>query len=660
MVRLRRGDMSCSFLVDEKGRTMIGPQSDRALNENGGNSVAFSAAAGEGRGEKQRRLLTSPIHPIFLYWTDGAKRSLPFALFKSVSLRRSASRFGAALEGWNTPDTIFHILGGSTALNCKLLDDKCRMEEVLKGKPYIPKTRSFDITKEGWEGTLKEEFGGGEGEHRCSDQCTSSFLILKPSLGLKQHGILIFPRCASHLPSALSHVSNLIRPGGLKGRYETWVVQEYVREPLCLSGLDLGMCWGSQQDEWMKDEKWRELLIAPTATIVEKGKLAASKKISGSLGAQMRRVAPSSSPRSKKSSSSSPPSGSPSSSPPRSPLPSSFPPSKIIHTLSPSSPFLPSDSSFPVSIFGLHKLHFRLFAMLRYDARKEREEVYCCNLVKVYHATKPWAWVEKRGGKGKGEERKEQDEPPAEDNTAAETYFVAASSPSVSPSSPLFPPLSSLPSSSLRFSPAFSSPSLDWHCSISKYLSMRLAHDIFPAEKMKEMIEKMRRIMVDTMQEAARRGGFQPCGEFTSPPSSSSSSSQPGLSSSYFQFLGYDFLWDTTQGKPVLLEINNNVGQGLMSQETMGRQMEKESGEVYGHSNAQYEEMQTYWQQHYRKPFVEGVMKINVDRFHSNEVLPLGASEPVRLMSSPPKPDENCWILADVRERQPPTAKEKQ
>ncbi len=280
------------------------------------------------------------------------------------------------------------------------------------------------------------------------------------------------------------------------------------------------------------------------------------------------------------------------------------------------------------------------------------------------------------------------------DFDAAASYFLAQNRPSSSVSPSVFPPsLSSLPPSVLSFSPSFSSPASSPSISVSKYLAMRLAHHIFPEKQLKGMMEQMSDIVKDTLRTAIDAGGFYPAGHFqrgatatavavgddtassaSAPTSSAAAASESdqvssvsavaGLSSTYFQFLGYDFLYDTHLHIPILLEVNNNVGQGLMSAEVMSKQCsDATKGECYGLSNSQYGRMREYWRTHFRQPFVEGAMRINVDGFTPNSTAAAASAaaatptpafpEPPRLPSSPPAASDQCWVLVDVYKRPP-------
>jgi hypothetical protein len=204
----------------------------------------------------------------------------------------------------------------------------------------------------------------------------------------------------------------------------------------------------------------------------------------------------------------------------------------------------------------------------------------------------------------------------------------------------------------------------------------------------------MAAIVVDSVREAIEAGGLQPSGQFTrlvegedgenalagSAPTSNvprsrggiplhmaaAAALRPGLAECYFQFLGYDFLIDTAGGDtgaapvPVLLEVNHNVGQGIPSQEKLARQVARD-GRAYGHSNAQHQRRRDYWRQHFRMPFVEGALRINLDAFQADPTV--AASAPVApppfddcshipLPSSPPSAADNCWIHADTYYRE--------
>lgn len=165
--RLRRGDTQCSFLANEQQRPVVARDNDRAFNPACKNSFATAAAGGNAEAASAsavapaasraaQPVLNTPTRPLVLYWTDGAKRTIPFLLLKSVALRRGASRLGlpAPADGVPCPpsirpDPLTLVLGGSNALDAKLLDDKCMMQRLLVHKAYVPATASFDITHQG-------------------------------------------------------------------------------------------------------------------------------------------------------------------------------------------------------------------------------------------------------------------------------------------------------------------------------------------------------------------------------------------------------------------------------------------------------------------------------------------------------------------------------
>lgn len=720
--RLRRGDMQCSFLIDEKQRPAVSKDNDRIFNAAGNNSF-LTAAAANADGSKAAAasavvpVLSTPTQPMLLYWTDGAKRTLPFLLLKSVALRRGAARLGitpSAAKEPITPDVLVRVLGGSNALDAKLLDDKCLMQRLLAHKSYVPYTDSFDITKAGWEAVVERAFlprGSAQSTsaaaasssssstaaaHTCTPSCSTDFLIFKPSLGHKQRGIKILPRCSLQFAAACSWVQSQMRPGGLKGRFETWVVQEYCMQPLTLSGMDIGLIW-EHGEKWKQSGEWRKMMHVIPATTA-----AANEATNGQPVPSAKRAAPTSKAASSSSSSSAAAAAAPA-------------PSTIRHTLTPSFPYLPSDSSRPVLARGLFKLHFRLYAMVVFDASTGRYETYYSNLSKVYHATEQMAEIELQQPLPPASADSNASEQQKRDYDAAAAYLFAQSSPDAAEPSKPFPPLSSLSPSILTLRSAFSTPSLSADISVSKYLTMRLAHHIFPAEKLATMFAAFAEIVKDTVRETVAAGGMRPVGGWNkmpasaeasraektkaaatsspaaataaeteeateeedddesaaldrspSPPASSSASSAapssaassgppPGLSHSYFQFLGYDFLWDTASHRALLLEVNNNVGQGLMSQQTMEKQSSEATGGVeYGLSNAQYGLMRDYWRAQFRVPFVEGAMKINVDRLGKSPQAATATRmrpEAPRLPCTPPNLEENCWVLIDVIDR---------
>ncbi len=468
--------------MDERQRAVVSRDNDRAFNPGGKNSFAAAAASSNANAASASSaqaatasavvpVLSTPTRPLLLYWTDGAKRTLPFLLLKAVALRRGAARLGlpAPAEGSSSasspirPDRLVQILGGSNALDAQLLDDKCRMQALLAHKKYVPHTESFDITREGWEEVLRKAFrpGGLEPQpqsgdddssngastatisveaevssHLCTLSCSSRFLILKPSLGHKQRGILILPHCLLHLPTALIHTRAQRRPGGFKGVFESWVVQQYVMQPLTISGADIGLLY--EEGETMKRKEggraWRKMITAPRAANANaNANVNANANANGSSNASAPIFSPRSSP--------SPPAAAFSSSSSSSSS-SAAAPSSIRHTLSPSLPFLPSDSGFSVLARGLFKLHFRLYAMVCFDARTGGCRTFYCNLAKIYHAKEHMAEIQLQ-------HHKRQLLPPtpplmllsssssaASDFDSAASYFLAPNR----PSSPVFPP----------------------------------------------------------------------------------------------------------------------------------------------------------------------------------------------------------------------------
>jgi hypothetical protein len=520
-------------------------------------------------------------------------------------------------------------------------------------------------------------------------------------------------------------------------------------QPLCLSGADLGLLYeeGEAIKKELEGKGWRRMITSEqTAVTVAAGDTAPSATATTTKPVQRQ---PSRSPvrspvrtaaRSPVRASVRMRSAAVAPAPPVSAVPaaaasaafaassssSSLSPSSTVtsagvirHTLTPSSPYLPSDSGSAVLARGLFKLHFRFYALVRYRVHDDTFETYWCNLSKVYHAPEHLAEIKMQPPPMQQQQKPSADpsasaaspsssSSPAADFDAAAGYFLAQNRPPLSASapSPLFPSLSSLPPSVLTFSPAFHSPSLSFPISVSKYLSMRLAHHIFPPDRLTGMMQAMATIVADTVRTAIDGGGFYPCGHFERPvppkPSEAAGDATPaaarppvpGLASaSYFQFLGYDFLWDTLRDQPVLLEVNNNVGQGLMSQEVMSKQtvvgtatatsiaaadtattaqpqpqqqqqQQQHQQTYYGLSNAQYSRMRDYWRTHFRLPFVEGAMRVNVDALSRDSegrvraspapsTLAGATAEPPRLPSSPPAPSDLCWVLADVYQRPP-------
>ena len=213
---------------------------------------------------------------------------------------------------------------------------------------------------------------------------------------------------------------------------------------------------------------------------------------------------------------------------------------------------------------GLHKVHFRVYALLRHDSTRDEYALFICRLFKLYHAEAPSARILP------GREKEE---------TAARLLTAMANTQAS------FLPLSSMssPDSSVVscHEPASASQS------ISNNLAMRLGNDILSPQLVSFLFSLFTPIVVDCISLALPQ--LQP---------------YPHMSTLAFQLYGFDFLFDTARRQAVLLEVNDNVGQGIHPQELMLGQ---------GMPAADYARMRRYWTEQYRRPFSEDLLQATVD-----------------------------------------------
>ncbi len=99
LFRLKRGDSSCSIYLDECGRISLSAEVRRALK----------------------------FRPIFILWSDGAKRTFPTKFFDSIYSNEEKQYF------------ITNLIG-STALISRILDDKTEFHRLIEanGRNFTP------------------------------------------------------------------------------------------------------------------------------------------------------------------------------------------------------------------------------------------------------------------------------------------------------------------------------------------------------------------------------------------------------------------------------------------------------------------------------------------------------------------------------------------
>jgi hypothetical protein len=216
---------------------------------------------------------------------------------------------------------------------------------------------------------------------------------------------------------------------------------------------------------------------------------------------------------------------------------------------------LPSDSGSRVAIHGLYKFHFRVFALIVYNNSTAAYTIYQCKTVKLYHAAKPAAIINTQ-------------------HPQAEQYLTHNNSNCIN----------DYKADCL----IDCRDCLNFSQSITQSLALRLGNDILHPEFLSKFLSAVEPIVVDTIDLAVKNDSLLP----------------HSWAENCFQVLGYDFLWNNATQQPILLEINNNVGQGIMKKDMMISQ---------GQSNSRYEAMCDYWSKEYREKFIESLVQCVMD-----------------------------------------------
>ena len=612
LTRLRRGDASCTHLVDDQDRVVLAPalplpaskthrtvpdpcesgdeekdvQVDNSADRDVASTVTTNSNAVPVKASASlpsQRTATAggsrsgfrwPERPLLLFWLDGAQRYLPFNLALNAIASRPPSHSQSPLA---------LVSGGSLGLQSRVLDHKTSMHALLSShhRTYIPATRPFSVADPAWADGVRQWL---------SDGAPSDFAILKPSEGLKQKGLLVIERDPARLAEVVAHVDEWGR------RYSEWVLQTLVTEPFCVSGLDLGLVKGSPVPSALYPGEEQMQVDAPTKAPEEDAAMRKQRRMDGHAS-RRRTLSPlrakkftfptpdtaaSSSPSrptkataalpspltAEDMAASSDSSSSLSSSPAPSPSPS--PTSHAVDS-PPSSPSsyprarvgqLPSDSGRPVDCLGLYKVHFRIYAVLRHDSVTGEYVLFLCDLFKLYHAPEPSATITP------GRER--------EPLSAKLLTAMANDTATLAPLSSLTPasPLTSL-----------SQPGLPGQ-SISNSLAKRLGNDVLSPALIAHVMPSFTAIVSDVVSLALPQ--LLPW---------------PGVASTAFQVYGFDLLWDVGRDAAVLLEVNENVGQGIHKRELMCGQ---------GMEGREYDAMRRYWKA-YRTRFSEGLINVTVD-----------------------------------------------
>ena len=590
LTRLRRGDAACSHLVDDKDRLILSPStpipprsrpqaprlplpsdadsdsdSDPAPSPSAQALPITTAASPSATTHKGFRY---PDRPLLLFWVDGAMRFLPFHL----------ALHSLATHPTQPPPPLALVTGGSLGLRSTVLDHKTSMHALLSaaGRTYIPATLPFCSTSPDWQDAVAQWLAeGGEGD----------FAIVKPSEGLKQKGLLVIPREAAQLEVLEVHV-------GVWRKYGDWVLQALVTDPFCVSGLDIGLVKGSPVPSLLPTEEQKETEEAraapsPPPLSPQKGRRRTLQPVAVSP-LKPRRFsfpspdttqgadAPPTRRRRRKAAlpSQHPPEPSPTTAPIASPTSDSASASPSVAASPAASPLpaqsragpgqLPSDSGQPVDCLALYKCHFRVYALLRYDSAQDEYALHVCDLFKLYHAEEPMARIQSG----------------LHLHPSAAPALTAASNHAPT----LLPPFTALPSDHPVQSVA--SPWAQGQ-SISNSLAMRMGNDILSSALIAHVWPSFTSIIVDCISLALP--ALRPW---------------DGVGLHAFQIHGFDLLWDVRRDEAVLLEVNENVGQGIHKRDVMCNQ---------GMEVREYERMKRYWKEEFRRPFSEGLVHRTVD-----------------------------------------------
>ena len=599
--RLRKSDSRCAAMLDENGRIMMSPTVERAIAD----------------------------RPLLVYWSDGASRIAPFALMQAVSRNLSAAAATAASSapapaaaasaasslactvaasstaataapssapapcltvGQRDAHTFCLAMGGSLGLSATLLDDKITMQQLLSSDPttreFIPWTVAFstqaaDGSELAWRDEVAAVLAGPAA-------FAGESVIFKPSDSLKQKGILVVARRPESLPAVIQHVSTSTRSDTDPRKFLRWVVQSFVAEPMMLSGLDCTI---------MHNQTPPAHLLPPTPATAATASLSPSgdatlnetRSPSPTKGGTIKKPPANAASASSKKHKKKAEGGSaeiaagddvlsaaaaaaapavPSSNPP---APSNafgcssfvYDPFRLKFTLGVDAP---SDSSLPLLLHGLFKVHFRIYALVVHDRDTRMFQVYACRLFKIYHAGQPSALVTSVKQEGKA--------------TEADPFsLLFARGPTSSGRVP--PPIGDC-------AHLIDTRSVEFGVSVSNCLAMRLGNDILHPNVTAQLLPQFHSIVRASITAAISAGSF---GSY-------------GMARLGFQVLGYDFLYDTARSAPVLLEVNDNVGQGMFPKSEMLAQ---------GMTESEYASLHAYWTREFREPFCEGVMARVID-----------------------------------------------
>ena len=543
--------------------------------------------------------------PLSLLYFDGEFRHATLRIvaevFRMRNLTRPVSlppRYIAELQVGSFGLNNIHIIGNK-ALMDRHLRERLKTSPSLTVSGFLPWTSTFRTIDRKLEAFIREICSAPSSDISpvaTGDQHLKQYLIFKPSGGQQQRGVLVVARDIRSVPTILAHIRSTTLPGG---PYIDWVCQSYIRYPFLVSGQALG-----------------SFSVLPPAP-------------SGYVEPCIRRLVPMKAPVKKPKVAIIPSANS-----------SVPPPSSSLSCGSQSVPNALSNSlgtPDSVSFAPAPPLQGHLPDLVRYAAESDESLwqprmldglVFPDPSTSLYmnptseslsHTEGPIGstWVPQNISPTATQARR-QPSNGVLNNRALPDDRPSSKSPSATPQVP-----STFPSDSgtmlirdrmykvhFRVYAAlyhsmdqprkyslfmcrlfklyhsiqpYDPMGTAFESSVSKYLGHRMGNQILSQPFIDHIMRQFIAVIRQVVRSALERGGFTPF----------------GIARSGLQMLGWDFLYDTTTHQVVLLEVNTNLGQGIVKRETLTEQ---------GMSPTMHDKIYQYWVNAYRLPFIHDLL----------------------------------------------------
>jgi hypothetical protein len=571
---------------------------------------------------------------LFVY-TDGKPRKKAFALLQCISEQRKLAGLGGQIT---------NVLGGALGLGqMDMLGDKIELAKMLSkhNRSYAPWTKHWSTEDADWQDSVRavlergalpsatsanEEEDGKQATTASSETKSDSaaaaaaavtYVICKPSRGQQQRGILITSLEPASFDAIVAHCQSTELEGG---PYKTWVLQRYVLYPYCVTGEQIGLLGTPASDAnrkklpslYQKSKRSTSPVKSLKSRSSSEGNKNPSKRSSSSVKARKTKAA--------------------------APIVSTAPTAPVTvenkeeAPLPPPAP--PATNALELSDDAAEDVkQADLLSESMLEGLYDNVELHSAtapepplgNLTEVANdvllpeltsatvapgaAIIPAAKVPEESAKkenalpaiSSGKAPRLKKKPPVAEGTYPsdsgihvykdEKYKVHFRYYAMVVYDAKQPCLYRVYSCDLfkvyHSKKAYKPYSSEFDESISKYLCMRMGHEVLSESDKAKIIPKIRAIVLDTIELAVGEGGFLPF----------------GFSRTSFQMLGYDFLYDETLDEAVLLEANINPGQGVMKRSVMCPQ---------GMTNVAYERLVRYWTEDYKRAYVDGIMNITV------------------------------------------------